>query len=125
MNIVPKLVSSLKIFKEVKVIYLFGSKARGEAGVLSDTDICIIAPIISEKLKTEILGFSSRKVDIVLFEDLPLNIKMRVLQEGKVLFVSDQRYMDDLAWRTTKEYIDFGSRRNMFLQLYLPEIAHV
>ncbi len=94
--------------KQVKAIYLFGSYARGTQTPLSDIDICVITEYNSKKSdKNSILGNASDTIDILLYEDLPLAIRHRVLNEGKPLFVRDKRFVEDLRWKAFKEYIDF------------------
>ena len=122
---VKKIIAELSRNPKIKAIYLFGSRATGKAGALSDTDVCVIAPGISEKEKREILSYSSEKIDVVIFEDLPLTIKVRVFKEGKPLFVADRRPIDELRWRTLKEYLDFKPRLSVFIKAYLPGVPHV
>ncbi len=122
---VKKIISELSKHKRVKAIYLFGSQARKDAGPLSDTDLCVLAPQVSEKEKNVILSYASPKVDLVLFEDLPLTIKVRVLREGKRLYVADLGYVNDLDWRTMKEYFDFKPILKKFIEVYLPRSHYV
>ncbi len=76
-------------------------------------------------MKIDVLGFSSDKVDITLFDDLPLTIKVRVFREGKPLYVADQKYIEQLGWRTTKEYWDFKPILKGFIEDYLPGVHYV
>ncbi|MDP3734438.1 MAG: nucleotidyltransferase domain-containing protein [Nanoarchaeota archaeon] len=122
---IKKIIAELSHNPKIKAIYLFGSRATGKAGPLSDTDICVIAPSISEKEKRDILSYGSEKIDVVLFEDLPFTIKVRVFKEGKPLFVADRRDIDELRWRTVKEYLDFKPRLSVFLKAYLPGVPYV
>lgn len=124
MRLPPKLITRLQKYPKVQAIYLFGSHARKDAGPLSDIDICVIAFGVSEKMKYDILGHASDKVDLVLFEDLPLTIRVRVFKEGRVLFVRNKRLLDDLMWRTMKEFFDFTSHRIRLMDDYLPGVAH-
>lgn len=120
-----RLITQLSSCSGVKAIYLFGSRARGKAGPLSDIDICVIAPGVSEKDKIDILGYASDKVDVVLFNDLPIIIKARVFREGKPLYVADQKYINGLEWKTTKEYWDFKPILRQFIEAYLPGVHYV
>ena len=122
---IEPITSAISHQAKVKAIYLFGSQARGEAGPLSDIDLCVIAQGISEEEKNNILGYGSEKVDIVLFDDLPLTIKVRVFREGKLLYQTSQRYVDELAWRTTKEYFDFKPLLKKSIEVYLPGVHYV
>ena len=119
------IIAAIKKIKSVKAIYLFGSQARGEAGPLSDIDICVIAPAASEKDRNKILGCAYYDVDVVLFADLPLTIKVRIFREGKPLHVADLHYIDELAWRTMKEYFDYKLILKEFIETYLPGAHYV
>ena len=119
------IVKSIRKIKSTQAIYLFGSEARGEAGPLSDIDICVIAPHASEQEKNDIESCASPGVDVVLFEDIPLVIQVRIFREGKLLYAAHQRYVDDLAWRTLKEYFDYKPILKKFIELYLPGAHYV
>jgi len=104
---IQELVGKLKPFKEVKAIYLFGSAAKGKATPLSDIDICTITDKASEEVKTEISSLSSEKVGVSLFEDLPINIRIKVLKEGKVLFMRDEKVVSSIRADLISRYLDF------------------
>lgn len=117
------LVKKISSLQGVQAIYLFGSQARGEAGSLSDVDICVITSPTSDK--AAIQGYASKKVDVVLFDDLPLNMRVRVFREGKALYVADEQDMHQLEWRTMKEYIDYKPFLKRFIEAYLPGAHYV
>ena len=117
--------SKLSRIPGVQAIFLFGSQVTGEAGPLSDVDICVIAPGVSEYYKSEILGSANENTDIVLFEDLPLPIKARIFREGRLLFCRNKEWVADLSWRTTKEYFDFKPILKEFIEMYLPGVEYV
>ncbi len=124
-KIVREIILSLSKIKNVEAVYLFGSQATGKAGPLSDTDICVIAPKATEKQKNEIYGHGSNKIDVVTFNDLPLTIQVRIFQEGKSLFTKNKKYINMLAWRTTKEYWDFKPILKEFIEEYIPGVNYV
>jgi|SRR3989344_6141987 len=124
-KLLKKIALELSEDSKVKAVYLFGSQATGKAGPLSDIDICVIAPGLSEQEKSNIWSYASEKVEVVLFDDLPLTIKNRVFREGKPLYVANQKYIDDLNWRTTKEYWDFKPILKEFIEEYIPGAEYV
>jgi len=79
---------------DVLAVMLFGSHARSEASAASDVDLCLV--LASETLTN--LEMSRRRLaylaggadDLVIFQQLPLAVRSRVLKEGKVLFVRDE-----------------------------------
>jgi len=73
------------ISKEAEGIVLYGSHAAGRADARSDIDICIIRPKTREILNT-IYAKVGGKYDIQVFENLPLYIKMGVIQNYMVIY---------------------------------------
>ncbi len=93
---------------DVYAIYLFGSRATGKARPASDIDICVIAKKdIPKEAREAILSNSSKKIDIVMFWDLPCTIRFRVLKEGKPLYVKDDLLLHRIKADTLKSYLDF------------------
>ena len=90
---------------------LFGSHARGEASAASDVDLCLV--LASETLSN--LEMSRRRLaylaggadDLVIFQQLPLPVRSRVLKEGKVLFVRDEDRLYEVAVRTARAFEGF------------------
>jgi uncharacterized protein len=107
MNI-KDLVKELKSNNQVEAIYLFGSQATGKARPYSDTDICVILTEGSpQKVRKEILSYSSPKIEISIFSELPLYIKYRIFKEGKPQFVKKKLNIHRLNVRTINNYLDF------------------
>ncbi len=101
-------VDEIKNIKGVEGIYLFGSYARKKTKPFSDIDICVITDKdIQKKRREEILSCSSRKIDISIFSDLPLNIRFRIFKEGKVLYQKDELFLHRTRSNTLKSYLDF------------------
>ncbi|HQK56634.1 MAG TPA: nucleotidyltransferase domain-containing protein [Methanolinea sp.] len=91
----------------VIAIILFGSHATGNAGPLSDIDLCIVTDrAISEPQKNELLSFGSRIIDIRLFWDLPLPIQFRVIRDGKILYCKSQELLHRITADTVRKYLD-------------------
>lgn len=83
----------------VQSLYLFGSRAQGAAGPLSDYDFAvlmdraghkrgdktydaiydILSPLCPRTLRNDV-------IDIVFLRDAPLELKMHVIRRGKVIF---------------------------------------
>lgn len=101
-----------EIVKEIKkndidAIYLFGSHATGKVKPTSDIDVCVIAKKdIPKEAKEAILSNSSKKIDIVMFWDLPYAIRFRVLKEGKTLYEKDSLTLQRIKIDTLKSYLN-------------------
>ena len=121
---IPRLVGEISRYKRVVAVYLFGSHAKGKATALSDIDICIIAPASTDAEKSEIGGYASEKIDIVFFDELPFTIQWRVLEEGKLLYSRDKRFLADLWSRTFKNYMDFKPIIRKQMREFLPGVEY-
>jgi len=80
--------------KNILGILLYGSYIKNAETSKSDIDICIVAP--SEK-KVKLLAFIlnkinvvSKKFDIRFFSELPLYIKIQVIEEGELIYSLDE-----------------------------------
>jgi len=107
-RLVEKISIGIKKIKGVQAVVLFGSYARGEQKPISDIDICVLADRkISSKTKAEIASFSSRKIDISIFWDLPASVRFQVMKEGKILFSKSEEEFHIARVQTVSEYLDF------------------
>ncbi|MCX7750862.1 MAG: nucleotidyltransferase domain-containing protein [Candidatus Bipolaricaulota bacterium] len=106
---------------EVLAVLLYGSRARGDAGPGSDTDVCLVLRdgFPREELPRKALDYLGDALDLRVFQALPLLLRRRVLKEGRVLFVRDEGALYDLAIRTAKAWEDF---RHIYLD-YLEAVA--
>lgn len=108
---------------EVLAVILFGSRARGGAGPGSDFDVCLVlastpsSDVEAGRKRLEYLGVAD--VDVAVFQQLPLQIRSRVLKEGRVLFVRDEDALYALAARTARRWEAFRHIQ----RLYLDEVA--
>ena len=80
--------------KEILGIMLFGSYSRNQQTNRSDIDICIIAPNIdSHGLYSYILSqidVKTKKYDIRMFSELPIHIKIRIIEYGILIYSPNQ-----------------------------------
>jgi len=109
---------------ELVAVILFGSRARHEAGPISDVDICLVL----RPGKYDALTLSRKKLDylkdsdadIHIFSQLPLYIRRRVLKEGKILMCHDEDALYEIAFRTAQAFEDF---KHIYYS-YLEEVAN-
>jgi hypothetical protein len=100
----------------IKVAYLFGSQARGDAGPGSDIDIAVYLDTGDKKKATDILLELSGKLPLILNADkvdvVVLNLadncilKNNIVTQGKVIY-EVPKYRLDLETRIVGEYRDF------------------
>ena len=107
---------------EILAVILFGSRARHEGRSSSDTDVCLVLgdAATSGRASYKRLDYlAEADLDISVYQQLPLHIRVRVLKEGRVLFVRDEDALYEIAFRTVRAYEDFKHIQ----RLYLDEIA--
>jgi predicted nucleotidyltransferase len=101
---------------EVKLVYLFGSTARGNRGPMSDYDFAIF---LDKKDKKEIVRIQFQlmdelsrflgtdKVDVVVLDSSKSpELKYNILQEGKLIFEREP-FRVIVEPRILNEYFDF------------------
>ncbi len=85
---------------DIECAYAFGSRARGDAGSLSDLDVGVLfaesvvtdtrldrAAALVERLEQ----LTDARVDITVLNDAPLALRHRVVRDGLVLWAPDDR----------------------------------
>jgi uncharacterized protein len=105
-----------KIYPEIKVVYLFGSRALDTDGPLSDYDFAIYFDGKDTRkmfdIKLELLDRLSRclstdKIDIVILNTTEgPELKYQIIKEGKVIY-EEQPYRILIEPRILNEYFDF------------------
>lgn len=112
-----KIINKLKEFNFIHTIILFGSRAKGNSAKNSDFDICaILIPNkkITYKERIALENTLPENVDLSLFQELPLNIRKRVFQEGEVLYSKDLYYYLTLGKETDLEYRKYKKFREEY-----------
>lgn len=94
---------------KILAIILYGSYARGNQHLQSDIDICIVAPNAKKfPIYKQIMeGFPEdlTKYDIRFFEELPLLLRWKIIDQGIVLYSPD---LSELS-----EYFFFSTRKEL------------
>ncbi|MBS3056291.1 MAG: nucleotidyltransferase domain-containing protein [Candidatus Aenigmarchaeota archaeon] len=79
--------------KDVLGVLIYGSYAKKETTPRSDIDICIVIGSLSSpgemrKLLSIVwrnVNINKKNYDVKIFEELPLHIKIEVIEDGKVI----------------------------------------
>ncbi|HWP90624.1 MAG TPA: nucleotidyltransferase domain-containing protein [Thermodesulfobacteriota bacterium] len=105
-------------YPQIKLVYLFGSQARGEVGPLSDYDFAIYFDEKDRKkmfdTKLELMGQLSRilgtdKVDIAILNlsEMP-EFRFNVIMEGQLIY-EEEPFRVIVEPKILNEYFDFKS----------------
>ncbi len=120
-----KLVKMAESDKEILAVFLFGSAARKDHTGLSDVDICLVMD--GDKYSPEVLFQKRLKflqefdMDIQIFQELPIYIRVRIIREGKLLFCGNEDILYSFVFRAIQEFNDFEH----IYRDYLKGVAHV
>jgi len=118
-NFLPKkFLTEVKKDKEVIAVLVFGSYARGEQH--RDIDVCLILDkkydnLAMSKKRLYHSGELSDKIDLHIFQQLPIYIKTRIIGEGKILLLKKEDRLYEIAFETMKEFDSFEKLYNMYL----------
>lgn len=112
-KIVGELLKRIKKDKEVIAVIVFGSFLTQKN--YNDIDVCLVLDKIYSKSsmfdkRLKYLGISKKEVDIQIFQQLPLYLRIEILKHGKVIFCKDTKKLYEIALATIKEFESFKAK---------------
>ena len=130
-----------KIFQKypVQAAYLFGSRAAGKAGKLSDYDFAVLLDekkvgekqyskyqleIISDLLRT----IKTDHIDLVILNNskTPLFLKYNVIKEGKIIYEKNKAAADErknLEFNILRRWLDERYFEKVWSDAYIHQLA--
>lgn len=122
---INRLVSLVKQDSAILAVFLFGSAVRNRTHKSSDIDICLIMDegnyTLMELFQKRLFYLKLFDVDIQIFQQLPLYIKIRIIKEGKILFCRNEDRLYKIVFQTIREFADFEH----IYRDYLKEVVNV
>ena len=117
----------------VKLAYLFGSQARGDAGPLSDVDVAVLfapGPDKHGRMQSVLylmheLGILLRRDDVQVVDLLgasPL-LRHRVYYDGKVLYCPDDVVRVQFETTALRDYVDTAPLRRLVKKYLVEQFA--
>ena len=93
--------------KEIIAVLIFGSYARGEN--YRDIDICLVLSkkydnLTMSKKRLLYSSLAPEKIDIQVFQQLPIYIRKRILKEGKIVLCKNMDLFYDIAFAALREF---------------------
>ena len=117
--------------ERVRFAYLFGSRASGKTGPLSDTDIAAFLDPAENAFDYRLLlierlsrALRSDRLDLVILNEAPPELKFAVIKHGKVL-KEDRNARVPFEARTISEYLDTQHFRNVQREGFLARVSKV
>ena len=114
---VVKKILALDNKKAISFIILFGSTAKKKNTPLSDIDLAVYYQGSKEerfRFRIKASGELSNKVDMHIFQDLPVAVQKEVLS-GKLLYYVDYQFLFDQYMAVIKEFNTFEKYYNQYL----------
>ena len=114
-NLLPLVEEYLKSRRDVHIAYLFGSLAKRRPSPLSDVDIAVYLSEDADipERKMDILGrltelSETDEIDLVILNSAPLTLKMKILENRKILADNSPFLRHQYESLTMREYFDFS-----------------
>jgi predicted nucleotidyltransferase len=103
---------------DVRLAYLFGSVARGEARASSDFDIGVVfapvpAPAEIDRLASDLEAAARRRVDLVVLNDAPPLLGQEAIRTGRLILCRDEDERVRFQTRATARYLDTAHLRRV------------
>lgn len=117
LNTIVSKLRKMDISQRIKFIILFGSTSKGTNSPLSDIDLAVYyegTPSERFRFRAKALGNLPNKIDLHIFQDLPLIVKKEVIS-GKVLYSPNFEFTFDEAMKVIKEFNSFEKYYNEYL----------
>ncbi len=112
----------------VAVAYLFGSRPSGTARAHSDHDVAVLfatSPDLWEvgALQTDLVTVLGTPVDLVELDRAPLELRAKVVQEGRLLFSADEPRRVAFETATRSRWFDYRPVLRELTAAYLHRVA--
>ncbi len=102
---INELIEKAKKDDKIIAVALFGSALKGKG---RDVDICLFLDkkYSNLEMSKKRLGYLKDfgEFDINVFQQMPVYIRIRIVREGKILFVKDEDRLYEIAFDNLKEF---------------------
>ncbi|MGH7855907.1 MAG: type VII toxin-antitoxin system MntA family adenylyltransferase antitoxin [Candidatus Binatia bacterium] len=109
---IQRVVDALRHDARVRLVYLFGSRASGEARDGSDTDIAVLVAGRldwgeEKRFRGAVAAVAGEDIDLVLLNDAGVVLRHEVVVRGRCLFARDPREQAEFEIQAVSQYLDF------------------
>ena len=122
-SLLPDAFGLLRADPDIVFAYLFGGLARGKPTPLSDVDIAVYlreqASCSNKKLELVVALTSALKtdeIDLVILNRAPLTLRMKILQNKRVVVDKMPFLRHRLESQTMREFFDFSVKEKAILR---------
>ena len=115
---IPAVRRVLESCPEVRLAYLFGSVARGEARQSSDLDVGVVfssipAPAQLDQLAIDLEAAAGRRVDLVVLNEAAPLLTHEAIRAGRLIVCQDDDERVQFETRATTRYLDTAHLRRV------------
>ena len=108
----------LEAHAEVRLVYLFGSVARGEDRRSSDLDVGVVfspvpEPVQLDQLASDLEAAAGRRVDLVVLNEAAPLLTHEAIRAGRVIVCRDDDERVEFETRATARYLDTAHLRRV------------
>lgn len=127
METVERLAACLAVHERIRLAYVFGSTARGQAQPGSDVDVAVLfdavpPPRALDRLTEELEAAAGRRVDLVVLNTAPPLLAHEVVASGQLVLCRDEDQRVTFEARTSSRVMDTAYLRRV-QHTYLHEWA--
>ena len=116
--------------KHIRLAYLFGSYAEGNAASMSDIDVAVLLEgegrNLSQAYRKTMLAvmdaLGSERFDLLLLNNAPLALQFQVISERRTLYARDEQVLNDFEMAVIRKFQD-TSRLRKVQERYVRERA--
>ncbi|MBD3227031.1 MAG: nucleotidyltransferase domain-containing protein [Candidatus Lokiarchaeota archaeon] len=111
-----KLKKLFERYKDIRIVYLFGSFAHGMEGILSDIDLAVLFDESVDhkkrfQLQLELIGklvdiLEVEKIDLTIINEATLTLKYEIIKANTPVFVRDLEDKIDFEHYILSRYLD-------------------
>ena len=118
---IDSVITKAKSDKDVLAVLLFGSRVKNEVRENSDTDLCLVLcpgkyeNLVLSKKRLEYTKGYERNLDLQVYQQLPLYVRKRILENHKILFCKKENELYEIAFSTLAE---FGHMQRFYEEYY-------
>lgn len=103
---INKIIERVKKDKKIIAVALYGSSLKGKG---RDIDICLFldkkySNLEISRIRLDFLKIVNNEIDIQIFQQLPVYIRIRIISEGKILFCGNSDLLYKIAFETIREF---------------------
>jgi hypothetical protein len=119
------LINLFKSEKDIQLVYIFGSVAKGRQRANSDVDIGILlnksikgeqALDYKTRFEERLSSILKKNVDIVFLKDAPPFLCYQVIKYGKAVFVREKKFDQNFRYNTMSNYFEYLPIQQFFVK---------